>query len=104
MIHSLSIFLGGYLVFLLFDYIFWIDNYIFIYSCYQKKLIQQEYCEYLNNLEEAVISKSSEGIRYFNLKGFHLLKTSLIKLENEQTKNRLKTYLDAISKQLKDQH
>ena len=59
-------------------------------------LIQKEYCEYLNNLEEAVISTSPKGIRYFNLKGNALLQSCLIKFDNSYKKEKFQKYLNTI--------
>ena len=48
---------------------------------------------YLNNLEEAVISKSGEGLRYFNSKGINLINkcvnTKLSKVMVDQQTNYL---------------
>ena len=52
------------------SYFFTIEKDIYLQNCFEKKVVQSEYCNYLNNLEEAVISKSNDGIRYFNNKGF----------------------------------
>ena len=67
-------FFGGItLYFAIFSYFFNIEKTIYIENCYKKIQVQKEYCQYLNNLEEAVISKSNDGIRYFNKKGLKLI-------------------------------
>ena len=50
-----------------------IEKYGFLMSCYHKTQYKREYFMYLDNLEEAVISKSGEGLRYFNSKGMNLI-------------------------------
>ena len=63
-------------------YFFQVEKEVYLQNCYEKKQVQKEYCKYLNNLEEAVISKSNDGIRYFNNKGISLIYNCLIKFQN----------------------
>ena len=62
----LDVFIGSTGVLFLLGYFFNVETEIYIHNCYSKIQIQKEYCKYLNNLKEGVISRSKDGIRYFN--------------------------------------
>lgn len=65
-------------------------------NCYQKNQIQKEYYKYLDNLEEAVISRSQDGIRYFNTKAINLLKICIQSFQDEGIRQKYNEYLKKI--------
>ena len=46
-----------------------------IRSMFREKIVQQEYQDVLNNLEEVVITKKADHLSYFNQAGFNILKS-----------------------------
>ena len=48
---------------------------------------------YLDNLEEAVISKSDEGLRYFNSKGINLISKCIDTHFSQVLKDKYSNYL-----------
>jgi hypothetical protein len=91
-----SFFVGNIIIMISLTQIFAIEKEIYMQGCYMKIQIQREYCKYLNNLEEAVISKSNDGIRYFNTKGIILLLKSVHKIQNTATREKYLLYLESI--------
>jgi hypothetical protein len=94
--NSVNLFINSLGVMGALSYFFSVEKVIYLENCYQKNQVQKEYCKYLNNLEEAVISNSNDGIRYFNNQGISILYSCLINFKNMNIKNTYTSYLSKI--------
>ena len=84
---------GGNIMFYQFFYLEWI---FYLEQTYKKSQLQKECYKYLDILDQVVISKTENGIRYFNSKGVDLVKTQIQALTEDHKFN--------IDKELQDLH
>lgn len=73
-LYTLSI---GVPMILLIIYIFEKEKYDLMLSFYEKDNLQVEYQQILNNLDQAIITDTDKGLKFFNSSGFKLLNEQL---------------------------